>query len=54
MASVDNIASSISAEIARQNTCTSWVKAVMEEGGKDEWIAWFQFCMQFWWIPSTQ
>jgi hypothetical protein len=37
---VGKIASSISDEIKRQVDLR--VKSIMEEGGKDEWIAWFR------------
>ncbi|GAF70887.1 unnamed protein product [marine sediment metagenome] len=44
--SVDGIARSITAEIARQ--VDRKVQAILEEGGKDEWIAWFQTEVEHW------
>jgi hypothetical protein len=37
---VENIASKIAAEIAKE--VDARVSTVLEDGGKDEWIAWFQ------------
>ena len=45
-AEVSSIASSISKEIARQTDLQ--VAAVLEDGGKDEWIAWFQSEVEHW------
>ncbi|MBW2638108.1 MAG: hypothetical protein JRC86_11430 [Deltaproteobacteria bacterium] len=44
--SVEGIAKSINAEITRQ--VDRKVAAVLEEGGKDEWIAWFQTEVEHW------
>jgi len=44
--SVTSIAKSIDAEISRQ--VDSRVKDILEEGGKDEWLAWFQGEVEHW------
>jgi hypothetical protein len=43
---VESIAASIAEEIAKQTD--KRVAAILEEGGKDEWIAWFQSEMEHW------
>jgi predicted nucleic acid-binding Zn-ribbon protein len=43
---VNQIAKSIDAEITRQ--VDAKVKSILEEGGKDEWIAWFQNEVEQW------
>jgi hypothetical protein len=43
---VTEIAKSIDAEITRQ--VDNRVKDVLEEGGKDEWLAWFQGEIEQW------
>jgi predicted nucleic acid-binding Zn-ribbon protein len=43
---VSDIANNISKEIAKQTDLR--VAAVLEDGGKDEWIAWFQGEVEHW------
>jgi hypothetical protein len=43
---VDSIATSIAKEIALQTD--NRVQAILEDGGKDEWIAWFQSEVEHW------
>jgi len=43
---INHIAKSIDAEITRRVDLK--VKSILEEGGKDEWLAWFQGEVEHW------